>query len=107
MYIHDTNVRWLFGKSFRALSHGCVRVKEWKKLANFLLRSDSTGQQADSLKVWIGRQEKHMINGFPKLPVFIRYFTCEASSGKIKFHEDIYEEDRFLREKYFTGKTIN
>ncbi len=107
VYLHDTNVRWLFGKSFRALSHGCVRVKEWKKLANFLLRSDSTGQQADSLKAWIGRQEKHTINGFPKLPVFIRYFTCDARSGKIKFYEDIYEEDRFLREKYFTGKTVN
>ena len=107
VYIHDTNVRWLFGKSFRALSHGCVRLKEWKKLANFLLRSDSTGHQADSLKAWIGRQEKHTISGFPKLPVFIRYFTCESKNGKLKFYEDIYEEDRFLREKYFTGKTVN
>lgn len=106
VYLHDTNVRWRFGEPYRAISHGCVRVKEWKKLADFLLRDDSTRHQSDSLKVWIKRQEKHQISGFTKLPIFIRYFTCEGVDGRIKFYEDIYEEDRFLDEKYFSGKTI-
>lgn len=35
VYLHDTNARWLFGKTSRALSHGCVRVKEWEKLSHF------------------------------------------------------------------------
>ena len=28
----------VFGNSYRAISHGCVRVKEWDKLANYLVR---------------------------------------------------------------------
>jgi murein L,D-transpeptidase YcbB/YkuD len=107
VYLHDTNVRWKFGNSFRALSHGCVRVKEWKKLANFLLRNDTVRHQTDSLTAWIKKQEKHVISGFPKVPIFIRYFTCEGKGGRIKFYEDIYEEDRWLREKYFFGKTVD
>jgi murein L,D-transpeptidase YcbB/YkuD len=106
VYLHDTNVRWMFGRPSRALSHGCVRVQEWRKLADFLLRDDSTRHQEDSLKAWIKRQEKHVISGFPKLPIFIRYFSCAGVKGRIKFYDDIYEEDRFLRDKYFAGKTM-
>ncbi|MFM7839090.1 MAG: L,D-transpeptidase family protein, partial [Chitinophagaceae bacterium] len=41
VYMHDTNQRYLFGNTQRSLSHGCVRVQEWKKLAYFLLQTDS------------------------------------------------------------------
>jgi len=107
VYMHDTNVRWLFGKSSRAFSHGCVRVKEWEKLADFLIRNDTLKYHPDSLRAWIGRQEKHTVTGFTKLPVYIRYFTCEGKDGGIKFYNDIYEEDRYLREKYFDNKTVD
>jgi murein L,D-transpeptidase YcbB/YkuD len=107
VYMHDTNVRWLFGKSSRAFSHGCVRVKEWAKLADFLIRNDTLKYHPDSLRAWINRQEKHTVTGFTKLPVYIRYFTCEGKDGGIKFYNDIYEEDRYLREKYFDNKTVD
>jgi len=106
VYMHDTNARWLFGKPFRALSHGCVRVKEWQKLAGFLTRTDTVKYRPDSLRAWIQRQEKHIVSGFPKLPVFLRYFSVEGKDGTIKFYDDIYEEDRYLREKYFLNKTV-
>jgi murein L,D-transpeptidase YcbB/YkuD len=106
VYLHDTNVRWMFGKSNRALSHGCVRVKEWEKFADFLIRNDSLKYPADTLKAWVARQEKHVISGFHKLPLFIRYFSCEGKDGKIRFYEDIYDEDRYLSQKYFANKII-
>jgi murein L,D-transpeptidase YcbB/YkuD len=106
VYLHDTNARWLFGKSFRALSHGCVRVKEWQKLADFLVRADTIKYHPDTLRAWIQRQEKHMVYGFPKLPIFIRYFSCEGKNGQVKFYDDIYGEDKYLREKYFAAKTV-
>lgn len=106
VYLHDTNVRWLFGKSFRALSHGCVRVKEWQKLADFLVRTDTIKYHPDTLRAWIHRQEKHTVYGFPKVPIFIRYFSCEGKDGRVKFYEDIYGEDKYLREKYFAAKTV-
>jgi murein L,D-transpeptidase YcbB/YkuD len=106
VYLHDTNVRWMFGESFRALSHGCVRVKEWQKLADFLVRNDTIRYKPDTLKAWIKRQEKHTVYGFAKVPIFLRYFSVEGKKGKLLFHNDIYGEDRELRNRYFADKPI-
>jgi murein L,D-transpeptidase YcbB/YkuD len=99
-------VRWMFGKSYRAISHGCIRVKEWEKLANYLVRNDTLRIPADTIKAYIARGEKHMFTGFHKLPLYIRYFTCEGKDDKIRFYEDIYDEDRNLIQKYFANKSV-
>jgi len=106
VYLHDTNVRWMFGKSYRAISHGCIRVKEWDKLANYLVRKDSLLIPTDTIKAYIARGEKHTFSGFHKLPLYIRYFTCEGKNGKIVFYDDIYDEDRILIQKYFANKSV-
>jgi murein L,D-transpeptidase YcbB/YkuD len=36
IYLHDTNEKWAFGSSKRAVSHGCVRVQQYAKLAEFI-----------------------------------------------------------------------
>ncbi len=36
VYLHDTNEKWAFGASKRAVSHGCVRVQDYKDLAIFI-----------------------------------------------------------------------
>ena len=105
VYLHDTNARWLFSKEGRALSHGCVRIKEFMKLADFLVRNDTLRYPPDTLRNWISRKEKHVVSGFRRVPIFIRYFTCEAKNGKIKFYDDIYGEDRVLSERYFDNKS--
>ena len=107
VYLHDTNVRWMFGKSFRALSHGCVRVKEWEKMSDFLVRNDTVKYKPDTLRAWIKRQEKHTVSGFNRVPIFIRYFACAGKNGHVLFFDDIYGEDKFLREKYFAAKAVN
>ncbi len=106
VYLHDTNVRGMFAKSNRAISHGCVRVKEWDKMADFLVRNDSLKFPADTLRAWIGRKEKHLVGGFHRVPIFIRYFTIEGREGRLRFYDDIYDEDRYLSQKYFAGKTV-
>jgi murein L,D-transpeptidase YcbB/YkuD len=106
VYLHDTNGRWMFDKTFRALSHGCVRVKEWRKLSDFLIRNDTTKYHPDTLRAWIKRQEKHTIWGFARVPIYLRYFTCEGKKGHIVFYDDIYGEDKQLRNRYFANKPI-
>lgn len=106
VYLHDTNARWLFSQSNRALSHGCVRVKDFQKLANFLVRDDSVKYHPDTLRNWIRRQEKHVVSGFPRVPIYLRYFSTEARNGRLVFHDDIYGEDRILRERYFADKAM-
>jgi L,D-transpeptidase YcbB len=96
----------MFGKSFRALSHGCVRVKDWQKMADFLTRNDTIKYKPDTVRAWIQRKEKHTVYGFARVPVYLRYFTTEGKKGKVYFYDDIYGEDRQLRERYFADKPI-
>lgn len=108
VYLHDTNQRYLFSRSKRSLSHGCVRVEAWKQLADYLLINDSiqTGKSLpiDTLNNWLALKEKHWIPVRSRLPLFIQYYTCEVKNGKLRFYEDIYGEDRKLRDRFFNGK---
>jgi L,D-transpeptidase YcbB len=110
VYLHDTNQRYLFGQAVRSLSHGCVRVQEWQKLAYYIIRKDlvkpETGKapMIDSMDSWISRKEKHSIPVKNRLPVYIRYITCEGKPGGIVFYDDIYGEDKRLRERHFASK---
>lgn len=108
VYLHDTNQRYLFKNSSRALSHGCVRVQEWEKLADFIANNDSILNKnnqplkytADSIKNWIAEKERHRIDVKNQIPLYIRYFTCEGKKGKIVFYDDIYGDDKVLIDKY-------
>ncbi len=110
VYLHDTNQRYLFANAMRSLSHGCVRVQEWEKLAEYILRNDSPNTnisgsaKIDSLETWLQKKQKRNIPISNKIPVFIRYITCENVNGIIVFYDDVYAEDRLLGEKYFALK---
>jgi murein L,D-transpeptidase YcbB/YkuD len=82
-------------------------------LASYLIANDSLARKtpgnfigSDSLNAWLARKEKHYLPVRSRLPLFIRYFSCEGINGKVKFYEDIYKEDKILREKYFADKSI-
>jgi murein L,D-transpeptidase YcbB/YkuD len=83
-----------------------VRVKDFHRLANFLIRNDTIRYHPDTIRSWISRQEKHVVSGFSKVPVYIRYFSCEGRGGRLKFYPDIYGEDKILRNRYFSDKAI-
>ncbi len=111
VYLHDTNQRYLFGQSSRSLSHGCVRVQNWEGLMYDILQEDSIAAATpkmytpvDSVRSWLARKEKKVIIVRNRLPVYIRYFTCEGKDGRILFYDDIYGEDRRLADRYFAGK---
>lgn len=109
VYLHDTNQRYLFGQTNRSLSHGCIRVQEWEKLAFYLLNMDNMASgnrssRADSVRVWLRNKQKRSIALRSKMPVFIRYITCEGTGDRIIFYDDIYGDDKRLREKYFASK---
>jgi murein L,D-transpeptidase YcbB/YkuD len=112
VYLHDTNQRYLFKNAARALSHGCVRVQEWQQLAFYIARNDSMNitspatlkYNTDSIKNWIANKQHRSIYVKNRIPIYIRYFSCEGKDGKIKFYDDIYGEDKVMREKYFADK---
>ncbi len=110
VYLHDTNQRYLFSNAMRSLSHGCVRVQEWDQLAWYMLKTDSVlsgGKgtvRIDSVKTWLKNKQKKTVPLKNKIPVFIRYFTCEGKNGTLVFFDDVYGEDKYLRQRYFGDK---
>jgi murein L,D-transpeptidase YcbB/YkuD len=112
VYLHDTNQRYLFQNSQRALSHGCVRVQNWQELAFYIARNDSLNKtkeqrlayNVDSIKTWLANKDRKRIIVKNRLPLFIEYFSCEAKNNKIVFYKDIYSDDRMLADKYFANK---
>ena len=104
VYLHDTNARGLFSRKVRALSHGCVRVQEWQKLSKYLVQNDSIRYKPDTLAAWMKRKEKHTINFSKRLPIYIRYFTATVQDGKIVLYDDMYAEDKLLRDKYMYNR---
>jgi murein L,D-transpeptidase YcbB/YkuD len=112
VYLHDTNERWLFKNSMRALSHGCVRVQNWEALAFYIARNDSLNKTknnelsytVDSIKTWLVNKDRKRIIVKNRLPLYIEYFTCEVKNNKLVFYDDIYNDDKMLADKYFANK---
>ncbi|HNP21632.1 MAG TPA: L,D-transpeptidase family protein [Panacibacter sp.] len=104
IYFHDTPNRELFSASSRSFSHGCIRVGEPKKLAQFLLRSDTlwTSYRIDTAM----NNTKETWVSLPKtVPVMIAYFTAFVDDkGELNFRKDIYGHDAKLAGKLFVSR---
>jgi len=93
IYLHDTPAKSLFNESSRAFSHGCIRISEPFKLAQFLLRNDPAW---DDEKIYAAMNAgvQRFIPLTDKVPVFIGYLTAFVDrEGRINFRKDIYSRD--------------
>jgi murein L,D-transpeptidase YcbB/YkuD len=92
VYLHDTNAGNLFDRLERGLSHGCVRVEEPAKLAQYVLR-DQPEWTADTIQAAMQAGQEHRVNLKTPLPVFILYMTAWVHDGGVRFLKDIYGHD--------------
>ena len=98
IYLHDTPSKSLFNESDRAFSHGCIRVSEPVKLAQFLLRNDSAWDD-DKIVAAMNTGTEKTVTLKDKVSVFIVYFTAFVDrGGEINFRKDIYDRDGRLAE---------
>lgn len=92
IYLHDTNQPHYFDRKDRALSSGCIRLKEPKKLASFILQSSE-----EFIEEALLEGKKRDIVAKNTLPVSIFYYTNWVNDqGKVVFGSDIYERDQKL-----------
>ncbi len=91
VYMHDTPQRKLFGQTFRALSHGCMRVAEPRRTAEVLLEEDK-GWTADKVGGhWKGGGSVTLDR---QVPVYLVYFTARVDdAGRLATFGDIYGHD--------------
>jgi murein L,D-transpeptidase YcbB/YkuD len=93
VYMHDTPTKSLFAQSKRAYSHGCIRVRDPRKLAEVILGRDrgwSSGNVGAAIK---SGKNQHVKLKKP-IPVHVSYFTARVGkNGKITYFSDLYGHD--------------
>ncbi|MGC4037321.1 MAG: L,D-transpeptidase family protein [Chitinophagaceae bacterium] len=101
IYLHDTPAKSLFGETNRAFSHGCIRLSEPKKMAEYLLRNESAWTTDKITKAMNSGKEQFVTMKTP-MPVFIGYFTTWVDrDGKLNFRSDIYGHDKKMATQLF------
>ena len=106
IYFHDTNAKGLFSKDKRAYSHGCIRLEEPEKMANYLLRNQPEWTPERIAEAMDSGTEKYVKLKDP-VPVFITYYTAWVDdAGQLNFREDIYDHDKTLVSRMFSGNTL-
>jgi L,D-transpeptidase YcbB len=97
VYMHDTPSKALFGRSARALSHGCVRVQNPMKFAELLLE-ESRWDRARIDSVLEGTRTRY-VNLSEPLPVLLYYLTARADAeGNLRLRRDVYGRDPAVAE---------
>jgi murein L,D-transpeptidase YcbB/YkuD len=102
IYFHDTPSKSLFEKDKRAFSHGCIRLKEPEKMANYILRNQPEWTPEKITEAMNSGTEKFVKVKNP-IPVLITYYTAWADEQGLHFREDIYGHDSRLAKKMFTA----
>ena len=104
VYLHDTNEKALFSRTRRDYSHGCVRVQDPPKLANWVLR-DNPKWDEDSIAEAMNSGEDNKTVLLPKpIPVVIFYGTAWSDNGEIHFFKDMYGYDADLEKTLDKGR---
>ncbi len=101
IYFHDTPAKSLFNESSRAFSHGCIRLGEPAKLAEYLLR-DQPEWTPEKIKEAMNASKENWVTLKKPVPVFISYFTAWVDSdGLLNFRTDIYGHDKEIAAHLF------
>jgi murein L,D-transpeptidase YcbB/YkuD len=102
IYFHDTPAKSLFEQDDRAFSHGCIRLSEPERLAEYLLRNDDYWTDSRIFDAMYSGENK-WVKLKHKVPVYIVYFTAWVSQdGILNFRDDIYGHDKKMKEMMFT-----
>ncbi|MDP9424157.1 MAG: L,D-transpeptidase family protein [Pseudomonadota bacterium] len=84
IYLHDTPNKALFAQSNRALSNGCIRLEDAKRLGRWLLGREPVASA--------GAAEQHV--SLPQgVPVYVTYLTAQPHIGEVALARDVYGWD--------------
>jgi murein L,D-transpeptidase YcbB/YkuD len=100
VYLHDSPFRWAFTQDRRDFSHGCVRVEDAQKLAEFVL-GHQQGWDKNSIEQAMANPKTQRVSLINSIPVLFLYNTVYAGQDKkLQFYPDIYGYDAPLQEAF-------
>lgn len=93
VYLHDTPAKALFKKTRRDFSHGCVRVEEPEKLAEFVFKNQKGWDKEKIRKALKNPTMQEIVLSKP-IPVLLFYSTAFFNEDDdLMFYPDIYDRD--------------
>jgi L,D-transpeptidase YcbB len=103
VYMHGTPDTVLFGRSRRDFSHGCIRLEDPEGLAVWVLQDQPAWNRAAIETAMAAAGTTRVLLTRP-MPVVVFYTTAVAMpDGTIRFYQDVYGQDRELREALRSG----
>ncbi len=103
VYMHGTPAQSLFARARRDFSHGCIRLEDPARLAEWVLRHQPewTRERIDAA---MQGSRPTQVNLKPKLTVFLFYDTAYVDSkGVVHFADDYYGHDARLEKALAHG----
>ncbi len=92
VYLHDTPAKNLFNSQVRAFSHGCMRIRNPRRLAEIILGNE--GWSRELVHQRLDQRDNQHYSLKHKFPVHISYFTAWVQpDGTVKYENDIYKHD--------------
>ena len=99
VYLHDTPTRYLFKKTVRAFSHGCVRLSQPKELLETIATFNKNIDMKKATKTLRGKR-KRQLNMPNKLRIYLIYLTAGVNEkGEVEFRNDIYGYDKYTKRR--------
>ena len=96
IYMHDTPAKSFFNRDMRALSHGCIRLVEPRRMAAAVL-----GTTIDKVNEQIASGKNRAVQVPVKIPVYVSYFTAwPDKDGKVQFFNDVYDRDSYVQKAF-------
>ncbi len=100
IFLHDTNDKAVFSYSDRAVSSGCVRMKEPEKLALFVLEKNPNWKGKEELENILKTNHTKDIYTSDRVTVYLLYYTVWLDEKRrIIYGSDIYGRDKQLWEE--------
>ena len=97
VYLHDTPTRYLFKRTVRAFSHGCVRLSKPEQLLATISTFNKDINLTKATKILKGKR-KVQLNIRNKLPISLVYLTAGVNSeNELEFRNDIYNYDKYMK----------
>ncbi|MBB4187542.1 murein L,D-transpeptidase YcbB/YkuD [Sinorhizobium terangae] len=92
IYMHDTPSKSFFKRDQRALSHGCVRLADPRRMAAAVL-----GKSIDDVGKEIASGRNKALQVPQKVPVYVSYFTAWPNkTGTVEYFNDVYDRDMYV-----------
>lgn len=95
VYLHDTPSKQNFAKASRFFSHGCLRLQDPLKMAEFILGDQ--GWSRGKIDGVVNSGKRTVVKLENKIPVHIAYLTAWVNKdGSVHFRRDVYGRDKIL-----------